>query len=111
MKNVVLALFVATIGLDFAGCSGDGETLLGSSANETSVSPSAKKLALGTPGQANVLLQVTESNGTPASGLDVSFSRAVSGRGTGDARTSITDSKGQATISIQTAGATGYYTA
>jgi hypothetical protein len=43
--------------------------------------------------------------------LDVSFSRAVSGRGTGDARTSITDSKGQATISIQTAGATGYYTA
>jgi hypothetical protein len=109
MKKVIPILFAAAIGL--VGCQGEDSTLMGSHINGEPASPATKAVALTAVQDATVLLQVTQSDGSPAVGMNVVFARAIAGLSASETWTGSTDAKGQVTLSIQTSNGTGYFTA
>ncbi len=113
-------ILVSAAGFALPGCSNNGSSgqLVGPDDDNTiSANPLAKAAFL--PASAyrtDVAVQITNADGTPAAGLEVVFSRSISGRVSGDTWTGTTDTDGQAEIGIAVptgrfwkTGATGYY--
>ena len=122
MKSRVLfrwaTLFVLGV---LVGCGGEGGMQLAGPSEDPAVSrPGLAKMAVGAPSvhRADLTVTVTLEDGTPAAGLEVAFSRSISGRSSEYLWTGTADADGQAQIVITAdapqfwrSGATGYYLA
>lgn len=101
-------LWLAAFGFAAMGCKGNSAALLSSDAEESGIVPRATK-ALVAQKPATVILQVTNASGTPASNLNVVFSRMISGITSEPAGGATTDANGRATLAIVADRTTGYY--
>ena len=119
-RRMWILVWITGIALVGCGNQGGNSQLVGPDDSGFAVSQRFAKAAV-TPvaaQRADVLVQVTDSDGSPAAELGVTFYRSISGRAPGDGWTGTTDASGQATIAIEVSsvqyrrtGASGYYRA